>query len=162
MIRLSNAKRGRPSLARNVQSTAQSVFGINWKFQAAAFWTARLFSATPVALLIHLVHRQPRLKGSPRAFTKGSGEATGPRMANQARSAAAAVFQSGNARSRRPLPRTRMLADWAAVSSRRRPVSSETRRPAHTARCNIARSRTPFRVDGSGASSRACISSWTR
>src|SRR5438270_10123256 len=74
-----------------------------------------------------------RLKGSPRAFTKSSGEATGPRTTDQARSAAAVVFQSGNARSRRPLPRTRMLADWGATSSVRRPVSSETRSPAHTA-----------------------------
>jgi len=83
-------------------------------------------------------------------------------MANQARSAVAVVFQRGNARSRRPLPRMRMLADWGATSSTRKPVSSETRRPAHTARCSMARSRTPGRVDGSGASSKACISSWTR
>src|SRR5579864_5832437 len=103
-----------------------------------------------------------RLKGIPRAFTKSSGEVAGPRIANQARSAAAVVFQRGNARSRRPLPRTRILADWGATSSSRKPVSSETRRPAHTARCSMARSRTPSRVDGSGESSRACISSWMR
>src|SRR5215831_10336729 len=88
-----------------------------------------------------------RLKGMPRAFTKSSGDATGPRTANQARSAADVVFQRGSARSRRPLPRTRILVDCGATSSMRKPVSSETRRPAQTARCSIARSRTPTRVE---------------
>jgi hypothetical protein len=37
-----------------------------------------------------------------------------------------------------------MLADWGATSSVRNPVSSETRSPAHTARCSMARSRTPL------------------
>ena len=45
-----------------------------------------------------------RLIGAPRALTNTSGAPIGPRIANQARSAAAVVFQSGNDRSRRPLP----------------------------------------------------------
>ena len=103
-----------------------------------------------------------RLNGSPRALTNTSSAATAPRTANQARNADAVVFQSGNARSRRPFPYTRMLADCCAIASMRSPVSSETRRPALIARCNRARSRTPSRVAGSGASSKACTSFWSR
>ena len=45
--------------------------------------------------------------------------------------------------------------DASAKSSIRSPVSSDTRRPAQTAKCKIARSRRPSRIVGSGASSTA-------
>src|SRR5215831_15384875 len=64
-------------------------------------------------------------------------------MASQARSAAAAGFHNGSVRSWRPLPSTRILIDGRSISSIFSPVSSETRSPAQTAMCNMARSRMP-------------------
>src|SRR6516162_2168588 len=98
----------------------------------------------------------------PRALTNSSGTATVPRTANHARSAVAVAFQRGSTRSRRPLPWTRMVIEGRVISVVHNPVSSDTRRPLHTARCNMARSRIPARVAGSGASSKAWTWSWAR
>ena len=68
-----------------------------------------------------------------------SGAAIVPRIASQARSADAVVFHSGSTRSRRPLPRMRMFIDGSVTSPIRRPVNSDTRSPAQTAKHQVQR-----------------------
>ena len=85
------------------------------------FWAER-----PACFLSRYAEPQ-RLSGSPRALTNTSGAAAVPRTASHARSAVAVVFHRGSARSRRPLPRTRMLIDGRSTFSIRSPVSSDTR-----------------------------------
>ena len=105
----------------------------------------------------------PSAEGSPRALTNNSGDATCSTHGQPC----AERRQPSFSKEAMPVlgglcPGREYSSTEGAISSVRKPVSSDTRRPAHTARCNMARSRTPVRVDGSGASSKACISSWAR
>src|SRR5215510_15609980 len=87
------------------------------------------FSALRTCL--HRMYSNPeRVIGSLRALRNNSRAWTLPLTASQARKAEAVSFHRGRQRSFRPLPWTRTLACGCKVkSSRRRPISSETRNP---------------------------------
>jgi hypothetical protein len=83
------------------------------------------------ACLRRMYSKPERDKASPRALTNNSGAETDSLIANQARSAAVVVFHNGRHRSLRPLPWTSTLGcGWSFRSCKRRPISSETRKPA--------------------------------
>ena len=86
-----------------------------------------------------------------------------PRSASQDFRIRTVAGSSGVSRSFRPLPVQWTCGPaWIRMSEQVRPVSSETRRPAWTARASMAWSRRPVRVSWSQAARSASVSSGVR